>query len=470
ALQIDANGRTENRQIALKGTVRSGLELSANVEGQIDLSRSDPAFDIQISGTANTSIAAARLADMGARLSGRAGFNVRVRGTADRPQLAGAVSLSNATLGDAEGRFVVTGATGRFEFSKDRLRIVSLRGRSGRSGAVQVAGTVGLADPMPADVRVQIQNGTYADGTLVHTLYDANLRLSGPLAGSPLLSGQIGLKKTKITLSEVPPTALRPLEVRHKRPPPMVREQMQQLRARGGGGSSNIRLDLRITALESISVSGRGLSALLGGGLNLSGTPSALVATGSFGLRRGVLKLLGRRLVFESGRLDFDRDLDPRLNLVAVSRSSDSTIRLVIAGRASAPTISVTSSPELPEEEALARLVFDRDLLELSPLQVAQLAGSIAVLSGGGGGGVLDGLQDTLGVDWLEVTETPSGETAVGIGKQLDERLSIGVEQSTKSATSRVIIDLGVTKNFKLRGAAGSDGSSRAGVIFEKDY
>ncbi len=470
SLQADVTGRTENRQIALNGTVKSAPDFSAAVEGQIDLSRADPAFDIRASGTADTRVVAAKLAEMGVRLSGAAGFNVRVRGTAERPQMAGALSLSNATLGDADGRFLVTGASGRFEFSQDRLRIVSLRGRSGKSGTVQVAGTVGLTDPIPADVRVRIQNGTYADGTLVHTLYDADLQLSGPLAGSPLLRGQIGLKKTKITLSEVPPTALRPLDVRHRRAPPRVREQIRQIRSRGGGGGSDIRLDLRISALESISVSGRGLSALLGGGLTLSGTPSALVANGSFGLRRGVLKLLGRRLVFESGQLDFERDLDPRLNLVAVSRSSDSTIRLVIAGQASAPTITVTSSPELPQEEALARLVFDRDLLELSPLQVAQLAGSIAVLSGGSNNGVLDGLQDTLGVDWLEITETPSGETAVGIGKQIDERLSIGVEQSTKSATSRVIIDLGVTKNFKLRGAAGSDGSSRAGVIFEKDY
>ena len=223
-------------------------------------------------------------------------------------------------------------------------------------------------------------------------------------------------------------------------------------------------------AKDPISVRGRGLNVLLGGTLGITGSAAAPEPKGSFRLRRGTLKLLARRLEFESGRLEFQSDLDPRINLVAISRGQDFTIRLVISGRASAPEISVTSSPELPQEEALARLVFDRDLVQLSPLQIAQLASSIAVLSGNGGGGLLGDLQSALGVDWLEITQTPEGETAVGIGKQVNDRLSIGVEQSTKTNTSRVIIDLGVTKNLKLRGAAGTDGSSRAGIFFERDY
>lgn len=466
ALQFALKGRTQNRQIALRGTASGGRALSVSIEGQIDRSRTVTRFDVKTKGNANAEMFAAALADAGARLSGRLGFDVRVRGTADEPNVQGTITLSNATVGDADGRFLVTGASGRFQLSRDQVRIVSFRGRTGRSGSMAASGTVGLAGARQANVAVQVRDGIYADGTLVTTRYDANLRLAGPLEGSPLLQGDILLKKTKITLSEIPPSALKSLEVKHRRAPPAVLRQLRQFRSRGG----DLRLDLRIIARESIAVSGRGVTALLGGELRLTGTPSALIANGLFRLRRGTLKLLGRRLEFERGQLDFDRDLDPRLNLEAVSRTSDSTIRLIIAGRASAPTISVTSSPELREEEALARLVFDKDLLQLSPLQIAQLAASIAALSGGSDNSLLGDLQDTLGVDWLEVTETSSGETAVGAGKQINERLSIGVEQTTKTNTSRVIIDLGISKNFKLRGAAGSDGSSRAGVFFEKDY
>jgi translocation and assembly module TamB len=129
----------------------------------------------------------------------------------------------------------------------------------------------------------------------------------------------------------------------------------------------------------------------------------------------------------------------------------------------------VTSSPQLPEEEAMARLIFDSSIVELSPIQVAQIASYVATLSGGGSG-LMSGLQSALGVDYLTITETKSGETQIGTAKRINDRLSVGVEQTTKSNTTRVIIDLNATKNLKLRGAVGSDQSSRAGIFYEKDY
>jgi translocation and assembly module TamB len=109
-------------------------------------------------------------------------------------------------------------------------------------------------------------------------------------------------------------------------------------------------------------------------------------------------------------------------------------------------------------------------MLQLSPLQIAQIASYVATLSGGRQTGLLSGLEGSLGVDWIEVIQTETGETAVSVGKQISERLSIGVEQTTRTNTSRVIIDLGLTSKLKARGALGTDGSSRAGIYFEKDY
>ena len=238
----------------------------------------------------------------------------------------------------------------------------------------------------------------------------------------------------------------------------------------GGQSGGDIAIDITLKTADPISISGRGLNVTMGGSLKLSGLLSNTAATGAFRLQRGSLKLIARRLEFESGRLDFYGDLDPRIHLVAVSRRSDATINLTISGRASAPEIVVTSSPEMPQEEALARLIFDRSMTSLSPLQLAQIAGAIATLSGGSGSGLLTSLQNKLGVDWLEVTEAESGETAVGIGKRLNDRLSVGVEQMTRTNTSRVTIDLDVSSNLKLRGALGTDGATRAGVFYEKDY
>ena len=468
-LTFDATGVLDSNILNFKGSVRSGSDLSASADGRVDIGHSG-SINLRIQGKAGNRVFTDRLAREGIRLEGVASFDLTVTGQLDSPAINGTVGLSKATFGDTGGRFTVRNASGRIALEGRTVRIVSIKGATGQNGTADLSGSVALDGDMTANLKVRISNGVYYDGTLVNTLYDADLTFSGPLARTPLLSGSITLKKTKITLSEIPPSALKPLDVKHVRAPPNVRRQIAFLRILTGGKGGDIAIDITLKAADPISVSGRGLNVTMGGSLKLTGSLSDPAATGAFRLQRGSLKLVARRLEFESGQLDFYGDLDPRIRLVAVSRRSDATITLTISGRASEPEITVTSSPEMPQEEALARLIFDQSMTRLSPLQLAQIAGAIATLSGGGDSGLLTSLQNKLGVDWLEVTEAESGETAVGIGKRLNDRLSIGVEQTTRTNTSRVTIDLNATNALKLRGALGTDGSTRAGVFYEKDY
>lgn len=469
-LTFDVRGTIASNVLTFDGSVRSGSDLSAKTDGRIDLNQAG-SINIRIQGKAGNRVFTDRLAREGIRLEGTANFAVTVTGRLSDPSINGSVEFSNATMGDTGGRFVVRKVSGRVALDGKTVRIVSLNGTTGRNGTAQLAGTVALNGDMAANLRVRVSNGVYYDGTLVNAVYDADLTLSGPLAGTPSLSGSITLRNTKITLSEIPPSALKPLDVTHVRAPAAVRRQITFLRMLTGGRSGgDIAIDITLKAADPISISGRGLNATLGGSLHLTGTLANPAAAGAFRLQRGSLKLIARRLEFESGRLDFYGDLDPRIQLVAVSRRSDATITLIISGRASEPEIAVTASPEMPQEEALARLFFEKSMTSLSALQLAQIASAIATLSGGGDSGLLTALQDKLGVDWLEVTEAESGETAIGVGKRLNDRLSIGVEQTTRTNTSRVTIDLDLSNNLKLRGGLGTGGSTRAGVFYEKDY
>ncbi|MCB1433971.1 MAG: translocation/assembly module TamB domain-containing protein, partial [Alphaproteobacteria bacterium] len=244
-----------------------------------------------------------------------------------------------------------------------------------------------------------------------------------------------------------------------------------ELRRRSSGSSNAaVTLDISLRARDTVSVSGRGLNVVLNGGLNLRGPLGDLSAEGSFRLFRGQLTLPARSLDFERGTLTFDRNFDPLINFVAVSRRSDATITLTVSGRASEPDITVTSAPELPPEEAMARLIFDNSMLELSPLQVAQIASYVATLTGGGGSGLLSGLQSALGVDYLTVRENETGQTEVGVAKRINDKLSVGVEQTLETNKTKVIIDLSATRNLKVRGSVDTEQSSRIGVYFEKDY
>lgn len=108
----------------------------------------------------------------------------------------------------------------------------------------------------------------------------------------------------------------------------------------------------------------------------------------------------------------------------------------------------------------------------LSALQIAQLASAIAEISGtGGGGGLFGSLRNFTGLDDIDLqTGGEDGETSVGIGRYLNDRTYLNVEKGLTGDTGRVRIDVELTDHLKLRGEAGIDGNTKAGIFYERDY
>src|SRR5690606_38923738 len=142
-----------------------------------------------------------------------------------------------------------------------------------------------------------------------------------------------------------------------------------------------------------------------------------------------------------------------------------------VTGKASDPKFAFESTPPLPQDEVLSRLIFDKPLDQLSPMQVAQLSMEVARLGGiGGGPGLLDELRRGLGVDVLEVSgDSDKNTAAVSAGKYVNDNVYVGVKQSS-DGTSSAVVDFNVTKNIQLRGEVDSEGASKMGIGVEWDY
>ena len=158
----------------------------------------------------------------------------------------------------------------------------------------------------------------------------------------------------------------------------------------------------------------------LGGSFVCKGGLDDLRPLGGFELRRGRFLVVGQRITFDEGIVTLEGNLDPRLNMVARTEAENGTIVTVtVGGRASDPQITFSAEPELPQDEALALLIFDRNLSELSAFQVAQLAAAVATLTGSGGNGVFDTLRRGVDLDNLDVTTAEDGSVGVAAGKYL---------------------------------------------------
>jgi translocation and assembly module TamB len=224
-----------------------------------------------------------------------------------------------------------------------------------------------------------------------------------------------------------------------------------------------------VSAPARIFVRGRGIDAELGGQIRLLGTTEQIVPSGAFNLIRGRLDILGKRLLLSTADLQLQGRFVPTLLISAQNENAGVISIVTIEGPADNPSVRFSSIPELPQEEALAQLLFGRGLDSLSALQGAQLANAIAVLAGRGGEGLVSRLRQGFGLDDLDLKTSDNGETALTAGKYISDNAytEIEIEQGGKS---RISLNLDVRPGVTVRGRVNDDGETGIGIFVERDY
>ena len=138
-------------------------------------------------------------------------------------------------------------------------------------------------------------------------------------------------------------------------------------------------------------------------------------------------------------------------------------------GQADSPEITFSSTPELPQDEVLARLIFRRALTSLSPFQAAQLAMSVATLTGRADNSILSRTRAAMGLDDLDFTVNDEGNTQLRAGRHIGDRVYTDVSVDS-TGQGEVTINLDLTDSIRLRGRADTSGGSGLGLFFERDY
>jgi translocation and assembly module TamB len=157
---------------------------------------------------------------------------------------------------------------------------------------------------------------------------------------------------------------------------------------------------------------------------------------------------------------------------------TDATATLHITGLADSPQFELSSSPALPQDEILARLLFGESAAQLTALQIAQIGAALAKLSGVGGSGPdpLARVQKALGLDRLSVGSgsstgaqgTQSSGTSVEAGRYVSDRVFVGAKQST-TGFSQMEVDVDLSKHLKLQTRVGNGTATTQGTTPEND-
>ncbi len=451
-------------QVVVSGNVplpgSGGMSLTA--EGNLDLTLLDPL-----------------LAAGGRRVRGVARLAAQISGPLAAPRLAGTLTLSGGEVQDFALGLRLDNIAGELSADGTTLRLMRLTARAGK-GSLSAIGTLGLTGAMPLDLTFAAKNASPLASDQLSAVIDGNVAVRGDLRGEMLVSGTLRVPRADIRVPERLPASVATLKVRRPGAPEPATPAALVAPA------PDIRLDLTLVSPGQIFLRGRGLDAELAGRLRIAGTVAEPRPAGGFTLRRGQFSIAGTSLDFTRGRVGFDGSgkIDPTLDFLASSTSGTTTANLAITGYASAPKITLSSTPEMPQDEVLAWLLFHQSSASLSPLQLAQIAGAVAQITGVSGGfDPLETLRSGLGLDRLSVGNNASGSgSRVEAGRYVAKGVYVGARQSTSGGSSpQAVVQIDLARGLKLEatagqpsegatGSQGNEGGSSVGITYQFEY
>ncbi|HSM96209.1 MAG TPA: translocation/assembly module TamB domain-containing protein [Rhizomicrobium sp.] len=476
---LDAHGTLHGKAFTLHATLAAGNSAHLSVNGEAPLAATAP-MNLRVAGTADLAIFNPVLMADGRQVRGAVTLDGTIAGTIAAPRVNGGGTLANGELQDFARGAHVSKITADIAAHGNRIDITRLTARAG-GGTITGAGSIDLSAPgFPVDIAFKMNDARPVVSDRLTATLSGEAKISGKVEELLNVTAKIRVTKGEINLPDRFPPQVAVLDVRRR----------GQVAPPRSGGNSKVVLDVTLTAPNQFYVRGHGIDAEMGGRIHLAGVTNALAVDGGFDMRRGSLSLAGQTLTFTTGKISFDGSgvrnrLDPTLDFVAQTTSGGVTATLSVGGYASAPKIALSSSPQLPQDEVLARLLFQQSVKQLSPFQLAEIAQALASLGGiGSGFDALSSLRKGLGLDRLSVggASGNSAQTTVEAGKYVARNVYIGARQNLSGGT-QLQVQYDITRKLKAqatlstvtnatvtKGSAAVDNGSSIGLSYQFEY
>ncbi|MEE4537167.1 MAG: translocation/assembly module TamB domain-containing protein, partial [Erythrobacter sp.] len=407
-------------------------------------------------------------------LTGPLQVEARAAGTLADPRISGNLASDDLRLQSAVSGTEVTNISARGRFAGSRLELTRFSGRTDGGGKVSGSGSVDLAglqagrgpriDIRAAADRARLLNANGLDATISGPLRIVSNGMGGTIAGRVEVdraSWSLGIAAEDVRLPQIDTREI-------NRP-----DQTEAVQSSAASGSWRYLVDAR--APSRVSVDGLGLESEWGIDIALRGTVDDPRIGGEANLVRGDYTFAGTRFELTRGEISFDvnQPIDPRLNLAAETTASGTEVTVTITGNAQSPQVAFSSTPTLPEEEILARLLFGGSVTSLSATDALQLGAALASLQGGGGGlDPIGDLRDSIGLDQLRIVAADpviGRGTGVALGKNLGRNIYVELVTDGQgySATQ---LEYRITRWLALLGTVSTIGRDSVLAEISRDY
>jgi autotransporter translocation and assembly factor TamB len=414
------------------------------------------------------------------RLTGDADIDLTLGGTLAAPDVGGEASLSNGRYEHFLTETVIDGLSLQARRAGSEGIALTLRGTDGASGRVRGDGRVMLAEGMAPLVDFVL---SFEEATLVRR-DDVTAAFSGAMTfrqdqSGASLSGEMTSERIEIRLIDRLPPSVVVLDVTEINLPPGHVVTRSKPAAETDAGGPAIALDIGVTLPRRVFVRGRGLESEWEGDLRVSGSSADPRLIGVVAVRSGTFDFAGKRFTLETGEIGFTggATVNPTLNVQAVRTTPDLTALIRVTGTALDPEIELASTPALPESEILSRVLFEKGVAKLGPVEAAQLAMALDTLASGESMSedALSYVRNLLGLDVLtiEAGEEEGDGPSLGVGRYVADGVYVGARQGVAEESTAGTVEIEVLPGLAIESevSEGAEGATGAlGLRWKWDY
>ena len=404
-------------------------------------------------------------------LSGPLSVAADIGGTPENPQISGRLTSDGARIESAVTGTVVDAIKARGSFNGSQLVIDQMSGRAGAGGSVTGRGTFtfGAGKGLGIDLAIQAQNAVLLNRDDIGATVDGPLTLKSDGRGGTI-AGDLRIERGRFRLGSAAAAQVPRLKVVELNRPEDADDDFAPI--------IPWTLDIKARAPSRLMVTGLGLDSEWRADLVIKGAVDNPAISGRADLVRGGYQFAGRRFDLDRGMIRFTGEAppDPVLDITALADIQGLSATIHVTGTGLHPDINFQSTPALPEDELLSRLLFGTSITNLSAPEALQLAAAVASLRGGSGGGFnldpINAVRRAVHLDRLRILPadpTTGMRTAVAAGKNIGRRTYVELitDGAGYSATS---IEFRITRWLSVLGTISTIGRESTNLRISKDY
>ncbi|HEU4697149.1 MAG TPA: translocation/assembly module TamB domain-containing protein [Sphingomicrobium sp.] len=400
-------------------------------------------------------------------LSGPLAVGADVSGSFANPVIRGALKTQNARLESPVTGMVIQQVAAQARFSGPQLIFSQISGTTPGGGSVSGSGSVTFSEG-----RTALNLAFNATQALLLNRDDVAARVTGPLrlrsdGQGGTISGELKLNKGRFQLGRASAAAAVPqLNVTETGLEPEDMIEPENLHP--------WKLNLKIAG-NDVRVTGLGIDSRWSTNLQVGGLADEPRFTGTAELVQGNYDFAGRVFRLDRGTIRFrgESPPNPLLDIHAEATLQGLSADVSVRGTGLKPEITFASTPPLPQDELLSRILFGTSITNLSAPEALQLASAVAALQSGSGSlDPINKLRKAIGLDRLRVVpaDIATGQkTAIGAGKYITRKLFVEVVTDGQGY-SATRVEYQMTRWLSLLSTVSTVGRSSASVRVSKDY